>query len=605
MARSHGLAVGLATLCTLAVPTAAQAGVDFGRGTTFQADGIVSSLATADLNGDKKVDLVAPYSFTPTITNPDPASKGILVVLGDGRGGGTSHTQGLGTALTSIAVGDFNGDAKQDIVGTFDDGNGSAGVSLLLGDGAGGFAEAGLSAAGAHPADIVRSDFNGDGKLDVAAIDRGTNDISILLGAGNGSFGAASTVALASPPTSLSVADVNADKKMDLVATTTTGATVRHGNGAGQFPSGTPVSIPGGANDAAVRDVNGDKRTDIAVVTTSTNSVSVLLGKAGGGFTLGSPAPAGSAPRKVFLADLDLDGKADLGIFGEESGAGHFRVHTGDGHGAFETLGSFPTGRTGGVISDFNGDKALDIAAGSGEFGSAGTSRESVRVDLNVPVAAGANLDFGTQVARGPEVTKTVTITNSGAAPLHVAALSFTGKDAKDFSVTPTACIRSPIARKKTCSLKIGFSPEGLGTRTASLVVKNDTAAGATTYDVKGRGKRNAGVGIRHQTLHLDSHGGIHLRVSCPGPRKCTGELSLRTTKSFRVQGSKKAKHVTVGRKRFSMSPGARHTIVVPAKKAARSLLKRRGSLRVKVGAAKQGAFVKRVSFKTTLHKRR
>ena len=84
--------------------------------------------------------------------------------------------------------------------------------------------------------------------------------------------------------------------------------------------------------------------------------------------------------------------------------------------------------------------------------------------------------------------------------------------------------------------------------------------------------------------------------MSCPGPRPCTGELSIRSSKAFVVRGSRSARHVTVGRKRFLLGAGARTTIVVRATDGARSLLRRRGSLRVKVSASKQGAFVKKVT---------
>jgi hypothetical protein len=606
MARSHALAVGLAALCTLALPASAQAGVDFGREASFQADGIVSSASGADFNGDKKVDLVAPYSFTPSLGSTEPPSKGILVMLGDGAGSGTAHNQALGTALKFVSVGDFNGDGKQDVAGTFDDGNGAAGVDMLIGDGAGNFTDTGQAAAGAHPTEIVRADFNGDGKLDLAVLDSGSNNIVVLLGNGNGTFGAPSNVVLASPPTSLGLWDVNGDNRVDLVATTLAGATVRYGDGAGAFPNGSPVAIPGGANDAAVRDVNGDHRADIAAVTTSTNSVSILLGKAGGGFTANAPVAAGPSPRKIAIADFDLDGKVDLGIFGQDSGGGRFGVYAGDRHGVFAGVGTFAAGRTGGLVADFDGDKALDIATGSGDFSTSGVSRETVKLELNSPDVSGAtSLDFGTQVARAPDTPKTVTLTNNGAPSLHITGAKLTGSAAKDFAVVASTCINKTIARKKTCALKVGFKPQGLGTRSATLRLVDDSADRETLIPLKGKGKRNAGVGIRHRTLKLDSRGKIRLRVSCPGPRTCKGEISIRTVKALRLGGSKRAHHVTVARKKFLMLPGARRTIVVRATRSGRSLMRTRSKLRVKVRASKQGAFVQKVSFSTNLRKRR
>ena len=64
-----------------------------------------------------------------------------------------------------VAVGDFNGDGKQDLaVANF----GSDNVSILLGDGAGNFSAPTNFAAGDQPFSVAVGDFNGDGKQDLA-----------------------------------------------------------------------------------------------------------------------------------------------------------------------------------------------------------------------------------------------------------------------------------------------------------------------------------------------------------------------------------------------------------------------------------------------------
>ena len=84
-----------------------------------------------------------------------------------------------------VAVGDFNGDGKSDLVTADFSGNTA---SVLLGNGNGTFqakqsfgTEAGLSS-------VAVDDFNGDGKSDLVTADFNGNTASVLLGNGNGTF---------------------------------------------------------------------------------------------------------------------------------------------------------------------------------------------------------------------------------------------------------------------------------------------------------------------------------------------------------------------------------------------------------------------------------
>jgi hypothetical protein len=133
---------------------------------------------------------------------PHRASSGAVVALictvlvaVPGAGGAQSFSMSSAVTLPSggaepeaIAAGDFNGDGTADIaVANFL----SNDVSILLADGAGGLAPASGSpvAAGSAPLAVAAGDFNGDGRLDLAVANNASNDVSILLGNGAGGFG--------------------------------------------------------------------------------------------------------------------------------------------------------------------------------------------------------------------------------------------------------------------------------------------------------------------------------------------------------------------------------------------------------------------------------
>jgi uncharacterized repeat protein (TIGR02543 family) len=159
----------------------------------------------------------------------EPNNSSLSVLLGNGSGGFTA----VGSPITiqynpwSVAVGDFNGDGIQDLATANLSTNN---VTVLLGDGAGGFAAAPGSPfpVGMAPYFVVVGDFNGDGIQDLATANSGSNNVTILLGNGSGGFTAAagSPYAVGSTPVSLSVGDLNGDGIEDLAVANSGGANV-------------------------------------------------------------------------------------------------------------------------------------------------------------------------------------------------------------------------------------------------------------------------------------------------------------------------------------------------------------------------------------------
>ena len=203
---------------------------------------------------------------------------------------------GAGTHPWSLAVGDFNGDNKQDVAIVNIN---SANVSILLGDGAGNFSGPTNFGAGLSPTSVAVGDFNGDGKQDLAIGHDSVNNVSILLGDGAGNFSAATNFGTVdTQPDSVAVGDFNGDGKQDLVVANyaSTNVSILLGDGAGNFSAATSFGTGSLPRSIAVGDFNGDGKQDLAVANEGSNNVSILLGDGAGNFSAAANFSAGVRP---------------------------------------------------------------------------------------------------------------------------------------------------------------------------------------------------------------------------------------------------------------------------------------------------------------------
>ena len=245
-----------------------------------------------------------------------------------------TYLAGIGPAY--IAVTDFNGDGKRDLaVANFNSDN----ISILLGNGDGTFGAAVNYGAGIRPSSLALADFNGDGKVDLAATNTGfdpaSGTISILLGNGDGTFQAAVNYAngTGSGPGSVAAADFNADGKLDLAVANeaSNNLSILLGNGDGTFQGAVNLASGNGPHSVAIGDFNGDGKPDLAVAVFGPGSVFIRLGNGDGTFQSVTSYAAGDGPTSVAIADFNGDGKLDLAVVNNVSGNVSILLGSGDG----------------------------------------------------------------------------------------------------------------------------------------------------------------------------------------------------------------------------------------------------------------------------------
>jgi hypothetical protein len=328
-------------------------------------------VAVADFNLDHRPDLA--------VANLD--SNNVTILLGNGSGGfaeAPGSPVAVGLSPLTVEIGDFNLDGNPDLaVANY----GSNTVTILLGDGSGGFTTAPESPVdvGSGPGSVAISDFDLDGKPDLALSAYYSGNVTILLGDGSGEFREASgsPVHVGVSPSFVVAGDFSRDNKPDLAIASTVGTvSIQLGNGSGGFAEapGSPVGVEENPTFIAIGDFNLDNTPDLVVTDYLSAAITILLGDGSGGFAeaAGSPVAVGMNPVAASIGDFNLDNRPDLAVANDDD-HGNVTILLGNGSGGFAAAASSPVpvgSRAHSVaVGDFDVDGKPDIAVAN--FGSA------------------------------------------------------------------------------------------------------------------------------------------------------------------------------------------------------------------------------------------
>jgi hypothetical protein len=341
---------------TLAAPGAGLATAVFARG-----------LKAVDVNADNKLDLLAVRSA-------------VYVLVGNGDGTfAPAVAYPVGSGAFDLAMGDLDGDARPDAVVSHNSGS-SGSLSILLNAGAGSFGAASVKAVTATAlASLVVGDFNGDARLDaaVAANPASGASVQLLLGRGDGTLADAQSTPTSAPTTRLVAADLQGDGRLDLVAAQPTvgnessGGSLRLliGQGNGTFTLRGPFAASGLSSAAiAVADVNRDGRKDVLATTTTIGASEAALYTLTltAGLDLAEPTRTDFFSGPVATGDFNGDGRPDVVSAGP-------RVHIAlnDGAAVEQPAIAIRTGEPA-MLADATGDGALDLITTYQNFGGPG-----------------------------------------------------------------------------------------------------------------------------------------------------------------------------------------------------------------------------------------
>lgn len=275
----------------------------------------------------------------------------------------------VGLSPKAVAVGKLDAGASEDVVVSNTSGNT---VSVLLGNGDGTFATQQPYATGNYPNAVILDDFNGDGVLDIVAVNRAdspTGTVSLLLGKGDGTFKNQQQFAVGYSPRSAASGDFG-DGHIGLAVTNGPDAniTILLNDGMGNLTPQATTYATGGDHPEGIAAVRLAPAGNLDLVVAAGSAVSVLRGNGNGTFQTAVPYATvlNSTPTALAIADFNDDSYPDVVVANGITDS--ISVFLGKGDGTLLQRVDYNTnaGTFALAVGDFDHDGKMDVAAISG-----------------------------------------------------------------------------------------------------------------------------------------------------------------------------------------------------------------------------------------------
>ena len=148
--------------------------------------------------------------------------------------------------------------------------------------------------------------------------------------------------------------------------------------------------------------------------------------------------------------------------------------------------------------------------------------------------ATPTSLSFGERVVGTVGSSQTVTVKNTGSAPMTLSGTSITGTNAPDFSVVSNSCGTS-VAAGASCSIGVNFAPGAVGTRSASMSISHNAAGTPQVVGLGGTGTAPHLVGAPTNVVATGGDGALKVSWTAPssGPRPAGYGIWLYDAKGY------------------------------------------------------------------------
>ena len=325
----------------------------FRLGSALPTTGTIAGAAAADLNGDGFTDLLLA------------GENGAWIFLGDDDGGFTPLNFGAVGDWNAFATADFNGDGRIDFVGSRTSSSLTIETLNAAGDASTSLVSAPLAFAGSR---LLPADFNGDGRQDILVLGPSSSDGEVLLlNNSDGTFTPAGDQRFAPAEDrtrEAAIADFNRDGKLDFIQVRASSGdiVVWLNNGAGVFTADHSVRVAG-TQTIALTDIDGDNWTDLVVAGGTSSDTLHIYRNDQAGHLVHQRSFAGGHVVQLAAADFDGDGDND---FLAITGTAPAKLWRNNGSGVFTAIPLAQTFPGAGAalqlaVADLNNDGAADV----------------------------------------------------------------------------------------------------------------------------------------------------------------------------------------------------------------------------------------------------